>query len=262
MPGAFDHSSGMAAARRGFLVAVGIAVCLVAYLCPYLFMLEEWWRWIPSTVLIVMIGVAFHGCSTDRFFGLKISLRSTATTVMLFSALVPICSFVLLDFLNQPPLEVHAHAYRPKHFGQFFQVFSDEIVLRAATITILLRWFHHPRAVSLVVATLFALGHHLLYRLYGSEIGWQALVTLFSFGAIANLLFVHFGHVGYSLAAHYAWNFYRFNSGYFVDGNRISQGETFNYVEGNAWVATTALTGFVCVYVFISHAWDSEVSEP
>ena len=241
-----------------FLSAVGTAICIAAYLFPYLFMLGAWWRWLPSTLVILIVGAAFHGSSTARFFGLRMSLRSTAATAGLFLMLLPICAYVLLDVLNDPPLRIQAYTYRPKYVGQFFQVFNDEIVLRAAAITMLLRWIRYPRAVSLVLAAFFAMGHYLLYSFHGSEIGWEALTTLFSFGAVANLLFIRFGHIGYSLAAHYAWSFYRFNSSYLVNGYEILQGETFNYVEGNPWVAVAALTTFVLVYVLVSRAEQSE----
>lgn len=253
------HLSHMPQSGRRFRLAAGVVACLGAYLFPYLFMLGEWWRWLPSTIVILLIGAACYGSSTARFFGLEMSLRSGLTALALFLTLAPIYSFVLLDALNDPPLRVQAYAYRPKHLGQFFQVFNDEIVLRAAAITVLLRWFRHPKAGSLVLAALFAWGHYFLYRFQGSEIEWKALVTLFCFGAIANLLFVRFGHIGYSLAIHYAWNLYRFNSGYYVEGYEISQGETFNYIEGNGWVAATALIVFVLVWTRVSRAGHSEI---
>ncbi len=240
-------------ARGGqILSVVGIAICLGAYLLPYVFMLGTWWRWIPSTIVILTVGAAFHGSSTARFFGIKMSLEVVGATLALFVILLPISSFVLLEVLNEPPLQVQVHTYRPKYVGQFFQVFNDEIVLRAAVVTVLLRWFQYPKSVSLVLAAFFAVGHYLLYRFHGSDIGWEAMTTLFALGAIANLLFVRFGHVGYSLAAHYAWNFYRFNGSYFVEGHEIAQGETFNYVEGNAWVAITSLVAFLFVFTVFS----------
>lgn len=247
-----------AAWKRPLLIVAGTAVGIAAYLFPYVFMLGEWWRWLPSTLVILIVGAAFHGSSTARFFGLRMSVRATAATAGLFLMLLPICAYVLLDVLNDPPLHIQAYTYRPKYVGQFFQVFNDEIVLRAAVITMLLQWIRYPLAVSLVLAAFFAMGHYLLYSFHGSEIGWEALTTLFLFGAIANLLFIRFGHIGYSLAAHYAWNFYRFNSSYFVSGYEIPQGETFNYVEGNGWVAVIALTAFVLVYILVSRVEHSE----
>ncbi|MDH3846101.1 MAG: hypothetical protein OES69_19335, partial [Myxococcales bacterium] len=83
-------------------------------------------------------------------------------------------------------------------------------------------------------------------------IDWPAMVSLFSFGAIANVLFVWCGHIGYGVALHYAWNFYRFNSVYLLDGRPLSEGMTFNYVEGNVWVVTGSV--FFLALLFVAYA--------
>lgn len=226
---------------------MGTAVCIAAYLFPYLFMLGEWWRWLPSTFVLLIVGAAFHGSATARFFGLEMSFGAVSATVVLCVVLLPVFGYVLFGFLNDPPFHVQAHNYGLKHVGQLFQVFNDEILLRAAAMTVLLRWLPYPKTVSLALAGMFAMGHHLLYRLHGSNIGWEAMATLFSFGAIANLLFVRFRHIGYSLAPHYAWNFHRFNSAYFLGGYAVPQGETFNHVEGNGWIAIMSFATFLLI---------------
>jgi len=237
--------------ERRIQIAAGAAICIAAYLFPYLFM-SAWWRWMPSSIVILLTGAVLLGRSTLRFYGLAMSKRSALAVLAMFGILLVASSFVLLDVLNQPPLDVHATRSNPKYFGQLFQVFNDEVLVRAAAITILLRWFLYPKALCVVLAALFAWGHSLLYALHGSDVGWLAMVTLFSFGASANLLFVHCGHVGYSLAAHYAWNFYRFNSTFWVKGHRLSQGETFNHIEGNPWIASTALVVFAVLLLLVS----------
>ncbi|MGB8330082.1 MAG: CPBP family intramembrane glutamic endopeptidase, partial [Polyangiales bacterium] len=136
---------------------------------------------------------------------------------------------------------------------QFFQVLNDEMILRAACLTLVLRVFPYPKTVVLGAAVLFSAGHHLVYRMNGVFIDWPAMVTLFSFGAIANLLFVRFGHIGYGVALHYAWNFYRFNSVYALDGHPLNEGLTFNYVEGNVWVVTGSMVALVLT--FLASGW-------
>lgn len=244
------------------MVALGTAVCIATYLFPYLFLLGHWWRWIPSTVAILFIGAYFNGSSTAQFFGLKMSRGTVGAALALFLVFLPIVFYDLFDALNDPPLHVRSHRYPPKKVGQFFQVFNDEILVRAAALTIFLRRFPYPRAASVMLAVVFAIGHHLLYRMHGSDIGWEAMTTLFSFGAIANLLFVRFGHIGYSLALHYAWNFYRFNSSYVVAGHELAQGETFNYVEGSTLVAATTFVAFLLIFATLSRAagWRSPQS--
>jgi hypothetical protein len=74
------------------------------------------------------------------------------------------------------------------------------------------------------------------------------MVSIFAFATIANTLFIRYRHIGYGFALHYAWNFYRFNSRYYLDGVPLSEGASFNYIEGNAWVA--GLSFAVAVLVF------------
>ena len=77
-------------------------------------------------------------------------------------------------------------------------------------------------------------------------------MNTFSFGAIVNLLFVRFGHIGYGLALHYGWNFYRFNCVYWLEDRPLSEGMTFNYVEGNLWIAIGSLAACVLTLVAVS----------
>lgn len=237
---------------RRLLIAFGSAVCVATYLFPYLFLLGHWWRWMPSTVGILFIGAYFNGSSTAQFFGLKMTRRTASAALALFIVFLPITSYVLFNVLNDTWLHVQTHGYTLKKVGQFFQVFNDETLLRAAALTILLRGFAYPRTASVMLAVLFAIGHHLLYRMQGSYIGWEAMTTLFSFGAMANLLFVRFGHIGYSLALHYAWNIYRFNSSYVVAGHELAQGETFNYVEGSTLIVAFSFVAFLTTFAAVS----------
>jgi membrane protease YdiL (CAAX protease family) len=112
--------------------------------------------------------------------------------------------------------------------------------------------------VVILSAVFFTAGHHAFYGLASTEIDWLATLTLFSFGGIANLLFVRYGHVGYPFAIHYAWNLERFNAQYYLDGTRISEGATFDFIEGAPWVAVAASTIFVAMFVFFSRRIDAD----
>lgn len=237
---------------RRFAIVVGTTICIAAYLFPYVSMLGAWWRWLPSTIVILIVGGAFHGASTAGFFGLKMSLKAAVAIVALFFVLLPVFSYVLFDVLNEPPLHVQSHGHTLKQLGQFFQVLNDEILVRAAMLTILLGRFAHPKTVGVLLAGFFAVGHHFLYAFYGSHIDWEAMVTLFSFGTIANLLFVRVGHIGYSLALHYAWNFHRFNSSYSFGGYHVAQGDTFNLIEGSTIVSTSVFITALCVLLALT----------
>jgi hypothetical protein len=233
-------------------MGLGAAVCVLAYLFPYFYVPGVWWRAIPSTGVILLVGAMFYGRQAPDLFGLRMSRRQLAVSVILFLVLVPIFSSLLSHFVVNEPLTAERHFYPANQVHQFFQVLNDEMLLRAALITVVLRAVPHPKIVTIVLALLFSIGHHLVYRLSSIEIDWPAMVTLFSFGAIANTLFVGYRHIGYGFALHYAWNFFRFNTTYSLNGVRLNEGVTFNYIEGNPWVAGAAFS--TCLFVSLAYS--------
>jgi len=234
---------------RDVWIGLAAAVWVLVYLFPYFYLPGTWWRAIPSSCLIVALAALFWGRDAFEFLGLRLTAKQLALSTLVFLLALPVVWYVLFSLVVVEPLSVWRSFDVLSRVHQFFQVFNDEIVLRAALLTVLLRAFPHPKTVVLVTALSFAVGHHALYRLSGVEIDWLALTSLFSFGAILNCLFVRFGHIGFCLALHYAWNFYRFSgTHYYLDGGPLSEGATFNYVEGNAWVALGAFIAFIGVF--------------
>lgn len=227
---------------------VATSVALAAYLFPYFYLPAHWWRAIPSTCVILLTGAVFFGGDAPKVFGLQISGKQLALSVALFAVLLPLFSYGVFTWVVVEPLSAQRHAYPPAQVHQFFQVFNDEILLRAALLTILLKAFPHPKTVILVPAALFAIAHHVVYRSAAVQVDWPAMVSIFSFAAIANTLFVRYRHIGYGFALHYAWNFYRFNSTYYLNGVRLEEGATFDYIEGNAWVVVASFVAFVLVF--------------
>jgi membrane protease YdiL (CAAX protease family) len=225
------------------------SLCLLAYLFPYFYLPGVWWRAIPSTVVILVMGVLVYGEGALAFFGLRVSRRELLLSVSLFILGVLVFRFLVLPAITGEALTVSLNNNPLGNVHQFFQVLNDEMVLRAACLTLLLRIVPYPKTVVIATAVLFSVGHHLVYRMNGVSIDWPAMVSLFSFGAIVNLLFVRFGHIGYGVALHYAWNLYRFNSVYRLDGLPLSEGMTFNYVEGNVWVVAGSMVALVLTYL-------------
>ena len=228
---------------------VATSITLAAYLFPYFYLPGTWWRAIPSACVILLTGAVLFDRDALEVFGLRMSGKQFALSAALFAVLLPLFSYVLFTWVVVDPLTVQRHASPPAQVHQFFQVFNDEILLRAALLTILLKAFPHPKTAILVPAVFFAVAHHVIYRTAAVHIDWPAMVSIFSFAAIANTLFVRYHHIGYGFALHYAWNFYRFNSTYYLDGVRLGEGATFNYIEGNTWVAGASLVA--CALVFV-----------
>jgi hypothetical protein len=248
-----DRRRSTMTARGPIAVFVATSVVLAAYLFPYFYLPGPWWRAIPSAAVILLVGALFFGRVMPNVYGLAMSWKELALSIALFAVLFPVFSHALFTWIVVEPLSVERNSYPPAQVHQFFQVMNDEVLLRAALLTILLGAFPHPKAVILVPAALFAVAHHVLYRSASVEVDWPAMVTIFSFAALANTLFVRFRHIGYGFAVHYAWNFYRFNSAYYLDGVRLEEGATFNFIEGNGWVAGLAMAAFVLVFAF-SHS--------
>lgn len=234
--------------RSPIAIFIATSITLAAYLFPYFCLTTHWWRGIPSTVVILFVGALFFGREMPRVYGLVMSPKQLAISLALFAALLPLFSYVLFTWVIVEPLSVERYSYPPAQVHQFFQVFNDEILLRAALLTVLLKAFPHPKTVLLVPAVFFAIAHHVVYRSGAVQIDWPAMLSIFSFAAIANTLFIRYRHIGYGFALHYAWNFYRFNSRYYLNGASLSEGASFNYIEGDSLVVVLSLAVFVLVF--------------
>jgi len=232
--------------RSVFFVAASVA-CALAYLFPYLHLAGSWWRFIPSTVIILAIGTVLRGKGAVRCFGLAMTRRDLALSVALLALVLPLFYGVLSEVVVDEALIARRVLAPRAKVHQFFQVFNDEILMRAALLTLLLQVFPYPKAVIVGLALVFSGGHRVVYGLDGTEIGFPALTTLFSLGVIANALFVRFRHIGFGFALHYAWNFWRFGTRYYLDGRHLLEGETFNYLEGNPWVVGGSVVTMLCV---------------
>lgn len=215
-----------------------IAFGAAAYLVPY-FLLSTWWRFIPSTLLIIATGAWVFRKDALRFFGLRLTARAVISTLALFGLAVLASHYVFADYVATF-LEVVRTPTARSRVHQFFQVLNDELVMRAALLTLVYGVLPRSKIVITAMAAVFALSHWAFYGWLGVGIGPWALLTLFAFGVIGNTLFMKYGHIGYGFALHYAWNFYRFNTTYHLDGRSLREGETFNYIEGNAWIVAAS----------------------
>jgi hypothetical protein len=241
--------SRMRATLHAVFLGLVAGLSTLAYLLPYFLLPGVWWRAIPSTIVILTLGALAHGKEALAFFGLRLSARELLLSVLLLVVGLLVFRHLILSVVAEEALTTSVNDYPLGYVHQFFQVFNDEMILRAACLTLVLRVFPYPKTVVLATAVLFSVGHHMVYRMNGVLIDWPAMLSFFSFGAIANLLFVRFGHIGSGVALHYAWNFYRFNSVYLLDGRPLSEGMTFNHVEGNVWVVTGSVIALVLTFL-------------
>lgn len=185
--------------------------------------------------------------SACSFFGLRLDASALLLSGIVLAVAMASAYYVLSTYIGRY-LRVVRNLTGLDFVHQFFQVLNDEMVVRAGLITVVLAFWPRPKAVIPLLAGLFAVGHSVFYGLEGVAVHTPALLTLFAFGVIANTLFVAFGHIGYGFALHYAWNVYRFNPAYYLDGRRLLEGETFNYIEGNPWVVCSSLVLMALVF--------------
>ena len=96
-----------------------IALGGVAYMFPY-FLLSSWWRFIPSTTLILALGAVSLRGRALRFFGLRLSTRDVLASLalLLVALLLSHCvskSYVgaFLEIVRTPSAQARTH--------QFFQ---------------------------------------------------------------------------------------------------------------------------------------------
>lgn len=235
-------------ALRTLRFGTAFVVVVLAYLCPYFCLGTTWWRFIGSTVLILGTGWLACGAGAWRLFGLQTTRQELTRSALVFLAALPVSFVLASDGVIGGPLRAEIVMAPSWMLAQFFQVLNDEIVSRAVLLTLVLRVFPHPKTAIVAQALLFAFGHRLVYGHDGFDLAAPVLLTLFAFNVALNTLFVRFGHIGYGVALHYAWNAWRFNYRYYVDGLLLSEGATFNYVEGSRWVVAAAILLFVVAW--------------
>ena len=226
--------------RGPVAVFIATSIALGAYLFPYFHLPTTWWRTLPSSCALLLVGAAFWRRDMPRTFGIAMSAKDLVWSGLAFVGLLALFSRALPAYVFVEPLSAQPHDYIPGYVHQFFQVFNDEILLRGAVLTLLLRVVSSRWIVVFLPAVFFAVAHHVVYRAQ-AEVGGPALVTIFAFAVVANALFVRVGHIGYGFALHYAWNLYRFGRSYHVGGASLSEGASFNYIEGSSVVVVASL---------------------
>lgn len=226
-----------------FVAGVGVA----AYLFPYFRLHSVWWRAIPSAIAIVTLTWLVFRVRAFRLLGLSMSMGAFARSVMLFVAAFVGARFLVQVAIADSGLAPGSRLAATGYVHQFFQVLNDEMVLRAGLLTFALHLLPRAWFVAVTTAAGFSLGHYAAYRLNGDVVDVDALLTIFAFGLTSNLLFLRYGHIGYCVALHYAWNLRRFEHAYVRSGVTVPEGTSFNFIEGSPTVMLAGLALLVAV---------------
>jgi len=229
--------------RRLLAQSLVIGTVLAACFIPYF--AQSRWRFMAGTAVIVGVMGVFRRSSFVDELGLRFTRREFNLT-MLFAAF---CVFGA-DVVIEQVLGAHGLSRLPRDahpmwvVRSVFQVMNEEMVFRALLLGAALKLITRRWVAALLCAALFALAHGVLYALLGrNALTLLTVVSLFCFGWALNNLFLHFRTIGVPLAIHVGWNLSRFGWLHRDDatGTVLSQGETFNRIEGSGEVVALSL---------------------
>lgn len=139
----------------------------------------------------------------------------------------------------------------------FFQVFNEEVILRAVLISLCLRWIQKtnarvtPMGLAWGLGVFFSLLHVPLYLWKsGDLVAPWALVTMAAFGFLCNWFYLRTHHIGIGFALHLGWNINRFAADYRCPPHPESfliEGKSFALLEGHPMMALLCIGLAICV---------------
>jgi membrane protease YdiL (CAAX protease family) len=231
------------AVERPFWRHALLGLLLIAFALPY--WLDSWWKFIPSSVLIVASMRALSPAQYRSWLGLRLSGRALAMTAGLLIAFHLLARLVIVQSVESQQV-LYMQDWHPLgwRFTHLFQALNEEMLFRGLLLGAWMRSWNRPGTVSVVTAAVFSLAHLAFYALNsGVVLSPSALATLFAFGLAANWLFMRFGHIGYAYALHAGWNTVRFTAIYvpFARNDVLSEAQTFNLIEGSGPVLVLGL---------------------
>jgi hypothetical protein len=188
------------------------------------------WRYVLADAAIGVVAALAFGRAALRRLGLAIPPRHLAAAVIAFFAVVAAAQPVVGAIEEAQQLQI----LDPQRWFSLSQVLHQELVLRAVLLGLLCRWISSRPVVGVAGAVIFATTHVALYGIFeGTLLPLVAVATLATFALATNLLFLEFGHIGFSFAAHAGWNVSRFGGAYLLPGHAVSEVESFALIEGS-----------------------------
>ncbi len=217
-----------------------LIVALILFAMPYT--LPFSWKFFVLTPLFLMVGAKIFGVKFAVNFNLKAIIFFVAISLALFIA----SSFAINNAVSKAGLQTIQNGSLLWVISPVFQSLHEEFAIRS----LLLKCANKigPLVSAVLLANIFALTHYVLYG-FGFEkvqLDFSVLVTLFSFGLGANLLFLEGQNLFLPYLFHVCWNLARFRNLLLRDGEILKEGVTFNLIEGS----TPVLTLSICFLVF------------
>lgn len=210
----------------------------------------SWWKFIPSSFLIVLVVFIFYPKSWQRLLGLEVSLKD----LLMGGSICFVFSFVSYFAIKASlphgyQLGFGSHWQFSSFVNSFFQSLNEEFLFRALLINGLLFLGWSQTKIVFIPAVFFAFSHWFFYKFNLSHVNHgtvelKALLTLFFFGVSMSLIFLKTKIIIIPFALHAAWNFNRFALGLVKSDepyNSVPEFLSFNLLEGSNFFLVLSL---------------------
>lgn len=231
------------------------ALLVIAFLVPY--NLDTWWKFFAASAAMLVIGRWLWREGTLRVLGLAIPKRELVISGILTVLFAILVRVLVLNVCTANHIVFDTSMY---HWGwkvnPIAQVLNEEIVFRALLLAGLVRFFRNPMLAATLSAVAFAAAHWVLYStMNGISLPATTLTTLFAFGMASSLLFLRFGHIGYSCALHLGWNLTKLEGTFINESVQpphwLHEGEGFVLIEGAPSITALSLVLFaICLWLW------------
>lgn len=212
-------------ALTSWLNNINMLSIILVFATPYF--MEYWWKFLAATIIILIIGKI-------NLYGIKTSKQQITLVLCIAVVFFVIFRVIVLENIRYYGINYRLHDYSEIWvFTIFFQVLNEEMILRSLLLQLMRRKIQSTILLSAALAILFSLCHYLFYYLQGDQLNFYALIFIFLFGMLSNILFIKFKHIWFGFAIHFAWNATRFTGCFLKNGVVLSEGASFNYIEGN-----------------------------
>ncbi len=219
---------------------------LIVFIIPYFF--SPWWKFIPITMLILWLSFIVNKLD---YLGITIAPPKTLCGGLLIAWIIIFHQFIVYQLKRNDIV----YLVNPLiwYVTVIFQTLNEELVLRAALLKTIAKIIRSPYLMASFAAICFSLLHLVFYYYAaGIVLSILAVVVIFLFGFICNLLFLKYQHIWYGYILHLSWNLTRFTGDYFYQGiSKISEGSLFNILEGSYCVLLMSVIGLVYTVILM-----------
>lgn len=218
--------------------------------------LDNWWKFIPSTLLICLLTILFFTKNWTSKLGISNPKRWIFPNLISCGVL-----FFISKALIVINLKKQGYTLISEHYLDYvivpFQTLNEEFVFRSLLLTAMRQLGVKQTKMIVVPALIFTIFHWIFYAYNLSPenqgfLRFTSLLTLFFFGFTANTFFIATGNIGFPWALHCAWNLNRFGSKIRpLDSSTkpLLEYQTFNLLEGSYSVmALSAILATVSLF--------------